>query len=202
VKTAAKWDQVFSKDLSKGLKDVWDERQPDVKAVICGHIDNSLTQHGHTQAASLAREMLSNSLKFTNRLFEYLSNTNREMTDCSGFPLPDAWLLSTEVVARCCKALNTARSEVRDISIKSTPLRNTARVMYAMLRVHDVMDEYLKFEIKNHPSISSEYVKFLASHALFKDVQGLKKKEEGVEKKVADPEKDIKKLNDLVKAKL
>jgi hypothetical protein len=33
-------------------------------------------------------------------------------------------------------------------------------------------------------------------------VQGLKKKEEGVEKKVSDLEKDLKKLNDLVKAKL
>jgi hypothetical protein len=32
-------------------------------------------------------------------------------------------------------------------------------------------------------------VKFLASHASFKDVQGLKKKEEGVEKKASDLEK-------------
>jgi hypothetical protein len=45
-----------------------------------------------------------------------------------------------------------------------------ARVLYAMIWVHDVMDEYLKIEIENHPSISSEYVKFLASHASFKDM--------------------------------
>jgi hypothetical protein len=64
------------------------------------------------------------------------------------------------------------------------------------------MDEYLKIEIKNHPSIPLEYVKFLASHASFKDVQGLKKKEEGIEKQISDLDKDFKKLDALVKSKL
>jgi hypothetical protein len=198
VKTAADWDQVFNKDLAKGLKDVWDERQPDVEAVVRGHIEDSLSRHGHLQAASLAREMLSKSCKFTNKAFDYLSTLNRELTERSGFPLPDAWLLATEIIARICKALNTSRSEVRDISIKSTPLRNTARILYAMLRVHDMMEEYMVLEIKNHPSISSEYVKFLAAHATFKEVQGLKKKVELFEKKVPDFDRDLKKLADKV----
>jgi hypothetical protein len=64
------------------------------------------------------------------------------------------------------------------------------------------MDEYLKLEIKNHPAISSEYVKFLASHASFKDVQGLKKTEEGIDKKIIALDKDMKKLNELMKGKL
>jgi hypothetical protein len=146
VKTAAEWDQVFSKDLSKDLKDVWEERQQDVESVIRGHIDDSLVRHGHTQVAAIAQEMLSKSLKFTNRVFEYLTNTNRELTNRYGFPLGDAWLLTTKIVARICKSLNTARSKIRDISIKLTTLRNTARVLYAMLWVHDVMDKYLKME--------------------------------------------------------
>jgi hypothetical protein len=198
VKTAADWDQVFNKDLAKGLKDIWDERQPDVEAVVRGHIEDSLSRHGHLEAASLAREMLSKSCKFTNKAFDYLSTLNRELTERSGFPLGDAWLLATEILARICKALNTSRSEVRDISIKSSPLRNTARILYAMLRVHDMMDEYMLLEIKNHPSISSEYVKFLAAHATFKEVQGLKKKVESVEKRVPEIDRDLKKLSDKV----
>jgi hypothetical protein len=142
--------------LVKRPKHVWDERQPGVEAVIHGHLDGSLTRHGHTQADSLAGGMLLNSLKFTNHIFQYLSNTNRELTDCSGFPLPDAWLLSTEVITCCCKALNMAQSEVHDISIKSTPLQNMVCMLYAMLRAHNIMEEYLKLKIKNHPSISSE----------------------------------------------
>jgi hypothetical protein len=34
VKTAADWDQVFNKELARGLKDVRDERQPDIEAII------------------------------------------------------------------------------------------------------------------------------------------------------------------------
>jgi transcriptional regulator NrdR family protein len=51
-----------------------------------------------------------------------------------------------------------------------------------MSKVHDVMAEYLKLEIKNHPSVSLEYVKFLAFHASFKDVQVFKKRLETMEK--------------------
>jgi hypothetical protein len=39
-------------------------------------------------------------------------------------------------------------------------------------------------------------------HASFKDVQGPKKKEEGVEKKSTNLKKELKKLNDLIKSKL
>jgi hypothetical protein len=63
------------------------------------------------------------------------------------------------------------------------------------------MDEYLKLKIKNHPSISSEYVKCLAAHAAFKEVQGLKKKFEMVEKRVPELDKELKKLADMVKSK-
>jgi hypothetical protein len=51
-----------------------------------------------------------------------------------------------------------------------------------MLKVHDVMGEYLKLKIKNHPSVSSEYVKFLAAHGSLKEVQLLKKRIKAVEK--------------------
>jgi hypothetical protein len=70
-----------------------------------------------------------------------------------------------------------------------------------MLRVHDVMDEYLTLEIKNHPSISSEYVKFLAAHATFKEVNVLTKRLESSDKRIPELEKEVKKLAELVKTK-
>lgn len=44
--------------------------------------------------------------------------------------------------------------------------------------MHDVIAEYLKLEMKNHPSVSSKNVDFFvfASHASFEDVQVIKKK--------------------------
>jgi hypothetical protein len=128
---------------------------------------------------------LSPASSITRPLINYL---DRELTNHSGFPLGDTWLLATEIIAGICKVLNTSWSKVRDLLIKLTPPQNTAHILYAMLCVHDIMDEYMLLEIKNHPSISYEYVKFLAAHATFKEVQGLKKKVESVEKRV--PETD------------
>jgi hypothetical protein len=182
VKTASDWDTVFTKEMARGLKNIWKENQSDVEAVIRGHIEDSLGRHGHQALAALAREMLSTSIKFVNELFDYLTDTYRDLTDRSGFLPNDAWLLATEVVARICKALNSSRSEVRSISAKSSSVRTTARILFGMLKVHDVMADYLRLEIKNHPSVSSEYVKFLASHASFKDVQVIKKRLETIDK--------------------
>jgi hypothetical protein len=67
---------------------------------------------------------------------------------------------------------------------KSSSVRTTARILYGMLKVHNVMAEYLKLEFKNHPSVSSKDVEFLASHASFKDVQILKKRLETMEKEI------------------
>jgi hypothetical protein len=50
----------------------------------------------------------------------------------------------------------------------------------------------LLIDIKNHPAISSEYVKFLAAHASFKEVQVLKKKFEFVKKRVPEIDRDLK----------
>ena len=192
LKTPSEWDKVFSKDMSRGLKDVLEERHDDIESVIRGHIDDSLTRHGHHEAAALAREMLSESMKFVTKLSAYMTDTCRDLTERSGFLPEDAWLLTTQVVARVFKAMNTARSEIRSVTAKSSPTRNTAKVLFALLRVHDVMKEFLGQEIKNHPSISSEYVKFLASHMGYKDVLAVKKKLEAVEKRTSDTDKEVK----------
>ncbi len=63
------------------------------------------------------------------------------------------------------------------------------------------MDEYLALEIKNHPAISSEYVKFLSAHSAYKEIQVLKKKLETAEKRLTDIEKTFKKLPDSAKSK-
>jgi hypothetical protein len=135
--------------------------------------------------AALAREMLSTSLKFVNKLFDYLTETYCNLTERSGFLITDAWLLLTEIIARVCKSLNSTRSEVQSILAKSSLIRTTARILYGMLKVHDVMAKFLKFEIKNHPSVSSEHVKFLASHGSFKEVQSMKKKRLDMMEKVS-----------------
>jgi hypothetical protein len=58
-------------------------------------------------------------------------------------------------------------------------MTNATTVLWVTFQTHDVMSEYLTFKFKKHPSISSEYVKFLASYsgieAVVKLTDGLKK---------------------------
>jgi aminopeptidase C len=42
-----------------------------------------------------------------------------------------------------------------------------------MFQTHDKMDEFLNENISDHPSVSSEYVKFLASNSGFEQVDKL-----------------------------
>ena len=65
---------------------------------------------------------------------------------------------------------------------------------------HDVMNEFMSHEIKNHPTVSSEYVKFLATHTAHKELQAIKKRVDMVDKKVPELEKEIKKAGDNAKS--
>ncbi len=91
-------------------------------------------------------------------------------------------------------------------------MTNATTVLWATFQTHDVMSEYLTFKFKNHPSISSEYVKFLASNsgieAVVKLTDGLKKMELDVRDAVSKLTSAVKKADsagnkaDEVKTKL
>jgi hypothetical protein len=70
--------------------------------------------------------------------------------------------------------LSNVRSEVRAISPRDSATKNTAKVLYTLLRTHVVMTELVQHEIKNHPIVSSEYVKFLATHSPNGEVRKLR----------------------------
>jgi len=59
-------------------------------------------------------------------------------------------------------------------------------------RTHIMMEEYMRFGIENHPSISSEYVKFLITNSVTKDQE-----EGGLEevKKVEERLDEVEKLS-------
>ena len=57
-------------------------------------------------------------------------------------------------------------------------------MLWATLRSHKVMDEFSKFEFKDHPAIASEYVKFLATNSGFETVSALESKMDGLKKEV------------------
>ena len=69
--------------------------------------------------------------------------------------------------------ISNVRSEVRSISPRDSPTKNTAKVLYTLLKTHEVMLDLIRHEIKNHPIVSSAYVKFLATHLPMGEVRKL-----------------------------
>ena len=49
-------------------------------------------------------------------------------------------------------------------------MSNATTVLWASFKTHDVMEDYSTHKFMNHPSISSEYVKFLAQNSALEAV--------------------------------
>ncbi len=67
-----------------------------------------------------------------------------------------------------------------------------------MLKIHEVMREYEELEIKNHPAVSSEYVKFLATHVGFNEARSIRVSVAEVEKMVQKADLKIKRMIESV----
>jgi hypothetical protein len=69
------------------------------------------------------------------------------------------------------------RAGVSSLFVMDDNMINATTVPWATFQTHDVMSEYLTYKFKNHPSISSEYVRFLASNS---GIEAVVKQEDGV----------------------
>lgn len=70
--------------------------------------------------------------------------------------------------------MSNVRSDVRSISPRDSATKNTSKVLFTLLKTHEVMLDLVQHEIKNHPIVSSAYVKFLATHSPMGEVRKLR----------------------------
>ena len=176
LKTAADWESMLSDDpnAKPGLRDILMERHEAIEAMLRGNIHDALTSKGLQKAAELAREMLASSVKLEKMLMDYITSVYRKLVELSGFLPEDAWSLTTQVIRGIFVHMSNVRSEVRLVSPKDSPTKNTAKVLHTLLRTHVVMQDFVLHEIKNHPIVSSEYVKFLTTHSPNGEVRKLR----------------------------
>jgi len=65
-----------------------------------------------------------------------------------------------------------------------------AAVLWGAFQTHKVMEEYTRYGIENHPSISSEYVKFLVTNSSSRDeTSKCGDKLDGLEERMTEVEK-------------
>jgi hypothetical protein len=167
LKGAVDWESMLSDNANSkpGLRDILLERHEAIEAMLRGNIHNALTTKGLGKAAELAREMLDASVKLLKMLVDYITSVYRKLVELLGFLPEDAWSLTTQVVCGIFIHMSNVRSEIQTVSPRDSATKNTAKVLYTLLRMHVVMQDFVLHEIKNHPIVSSEYVIFLTSHS-------------------------------------
>ena len=95
--------------------------------------------------------------------------------------------------------MSNVRSEVRSVSPRDSATKNTAKVLYTLLRTHVVMRDFVLHEIKNHPIVSSEYVKFLTTHSPNGEVRKLREEMKVMALLVKSAQAESKKAIEAVK---
>jgi hypothetical protein len=167
LKTIEDWDSGFSSEPmpKPGLKQLLLERCEGVESHLRSIIEELYERRGFKDVASLAKEMLSASVKLLKILIDYTSELYRTLTARSGFLPEQAWGLSSQCVRGVFMELGKPRASVGIVDPKDSAYRNTARVLFVLLKTHDEMSKFVVAEIMNHPVISTEYVKFLTANS-------------------------------------
>jgi hypothetical protein len=102
------------------------------------------------------------------------------------------WSLSTRLGVRVLDEVGQHRIGVGSLISSNEGDTNAAHVLYASFRTLDMMSVFKKFKYKNHPCISSEFVKFMASNSGMDSVKKL-------EVRVKTLESELKEVRDKAK---
>ena len=163
-----------------------------------------------TMAHHITTKCLAASLAFLSQLFAAVESIYKRLFNFSKFTTEQAWSLTTQVLDRILADLYMPRNNIsQSLKTRNTPT-TCAQVMYSAFKTHDIMAIYVEHKFENHPSVSTEYVKFSATNSGSEKVTKLTEALEGVktkansaldEAKVATKKSDVatSKYADLVK---
>ena len=161
------WDQ---KEYRSGLKGRIEDKLPVSKRGIRNLGAETLGQS--QEARLLADACLEASAAFLGLLSRYIDDTYNQLL-IAGFPPDRSWHLVSQLVHRIFCDMNKVRVGLEGVQSLSNKLDVAAAVMLAVMRTHEYMGEYSRANIENHPSVSSEYVRFLTHNSGLQKVASL-----------------------------
>jgi len=114
-------------------------------------------------ARALATLMLQKTTRFWVMFIDQLSKTHTDLHSRLGLKMEEAWNFATNEARRVLKEVNDPRLSALDVGAEALKERAhvCATVLYALLKCHCVMQDFVEAQFKNHPSIGSERIKLL-----------------------------------------
>jgi hypothetical protein len=154
IPTHKDWD---AGDTNTGRKFFILRSMKNAKSVIDGCIRDEL----EGEAQVLAFELLSASIYMGQELVQFISGVYQDLSNSGRFDDQQAWGLTCKFVKRIFTEIGDARVVARDNIHCNDLWFSTAKIIYGILRAHKVMKEFMRLNLRDHPSISSEMVKFV-----------------------------------------
>ena len=113
------------------------------------------------KAQSLAQDLLVDSFTMSETLYSFISSSYEDTMHSGRFDSAQAWALTCSFVKRIFTEIGYARVIARDGININDPWRTAGMFVFATLKAHVIMSEFMRLSIRDHPSISSEMVKFV-----------------------------------------
>ncbi len=156
-----------------GLRVQIDAHKPHVENAVNTMIGECLYGENRAEARALATKMLSKSLEFITAVNTYITDTYKEVYQSSGDPAV-AWDLVTFIIQQMFKEeFHVVRAGIKGGIDPAKPKTMALRIMWASFRTMEVVESFLRLGIKNHPSVSSSYVRFMVTNSQAAEVRKL-----------------------------
>lgn len=124
-------------------------------------LDGWIRSQLHGPAQLLAKDLLMDSYTMSDALYTFISTSFADTRSSNKFSDEQCWVLTSSFVKRIFQELGYVRVMARDSANISDPWTTAATFLFATLKAHVIMQEFMRLSIKDHPSISSEMVKFV-----------------------------------------
>ena len=123
------------------------------------------------QAQTVATLSLNATVTFLTQLLGFIDTIYEKLHTHSKFSADQAWSLTTQILDRVCEDLYAPKEGVAAAMTVEDPASICSHMLWSCFRTHDVMTTYIDHNFENHPAISAEYVKFLATNSGYDKVE-------------------------------
>ena len=142
------------------------------------------------EAYSLALQSQTFTMNWVTNFIKYVDDTYEDLL-ASKFTAEQAWSLTTRLMKRVLDDVALDRSTFKAGVQSLNEDTRCSSVLMGIFRALDVMQEYQDHKFRDHPSISSEYVKFLATNSGHDAMEKQKEQLDAYKKEIISLKSDL-----------
>jgi hypothetical protein len=133
---------------------------------------------------------LTESVGWLEGFISFIDTYYRELA-LAKFGAAKSWHVATRLAKRILDDIGSARHSAQGGFEAGNSVKICQQIFWGVLRSHYVMTEYKGLAFKNHPSVASELVKFLAINTSFEAINKLVGKVATLETDVTEAKKQV-----------